>query len=171
MRFIGLDVGRDFAHVAVVDGSGTARRLPRLAMGDHFRGFATTLGPDDTVALEASTNTWALADLLARHAGSVVVSNPLRTRAIASAKRKTDDTMPPRSRSSSRPTTCRRSGSPTRRRAGCAGWCHTFLDPPEAVAPVTDLFGARGRALLAALELPVRNAWRSMRRSGSTLCR
>ena len=34
MRFIGLDIGRDFAHVAVVEGSGAARRLPRLAMGD-----------------------------------------------------------------------------------------------------------------------------------------
>jgi transposase len=90
MRFIGLDVGRDFAHVAVVDGGGTARRLPRIAM-DDFRAFAATLEPDDTVALEASTNTWALADLLGRHAGRVVVSNPLRTKAIASAKRKTDD--------------------------------------------------------------------------------
>ena len=47
MRFIGLDIGRDFAHVAVVEGSGTARRLPRLAMGVDSRSFAETLGPDD----------------------------------------------------------------------------------------------------------------------------
>ena len=40
--------------------------------------------------LEASVNTWAVADLLRQHAGRVVVSNPLRTRAIASAKVKTD---------------------------------------------------------------------------------
>ena len=33
MRYFGLDIGRDFAHVAVVDGSGPARQLPRLAMG------------------------------------------------------------------------------------------------------------------------------------------
>ncbi len=91
MRFIGLDIGRDFAHVAVVEGSETPLRLPRFAMGDDFRSFAATLGPDDAVALEASTNTWAIADLLGRHAGRVVVSNPLRTKAIASAKRKTDD--------------------------------------------------------------------------------
>jgi hypothetical protein len=91
MRHIGLDIGRDFAHVAVVEGTGHARRLPRVAMGDAFRAFAATLGPDDAVALEASTNTWALADLLGRHAGRVVVSNPLATRAIAAAKRKTDD--------------------------------------------------------------------------------
>lgn len=72
MRYIGLDVGRDFAHVAVVEGSGTARRLPRLAMGDESKALAATLGPHDTVAIEASTNAWALAELLGRHAGAVV---------------------------------------------------------------------------------------------------
>jgi hypothetical protein len=61
MRYVGLDVGRDSAHVAVVDTKGTARRLPRVAMGDPFREFAATLRPDDVVALKASTNTWALA--------------------------------------------------------------------------------------------------------------
>ena len=34
--------------------------------------------------------TWAIAELLAKHAGRVTVSNPMRTRAIASAKVKTD---------------------------------------------------------------------------------
>ncbi len=92
MRFIGLDIGRDFAHVAVVEGSGTARRLPRLAMGDDFRSFAATLGPDDVVALEASTNTWALADLLGRPCGpGRRVQPPAHARRSPSAKRKTDD--------------------------------------------------------------------------------
>ena len=121
MRFIGLDIGRDFAHVAVVEGSGAARRLPRLAMGDDFRAFAATLGPEDVVALEASTNTWALADLVGAHAGRVVVSNPLRTRAIASASARPTTSTPRLWPSSSPPTTCRRCGSPTRRRGGCAG--------------------------------------------------
>ncbi|MGH2511645.1 MAG: IS110 family transposase [Candidatus Limnocylindrales bacterium] len=48
------------------------------------------MGPDDAVVLEATANTWAIAELLAEHAGRVVVSNPLRTRAIAAAKTKTD---------------------------------------------------------------------------------
>ena len=91
MRYIGLDVGRDFAHAAVVEGTGSARKLGRLRMGEELAAFAATLGPDDAVALEASGNTWALVELLGRHAGRVVVSNPLRTRAIADAKRKTDD--------------------------------------------------------------------------------
>src|SRR3990172_1771204 len=91
MRYIGMDVGRDFAHAAVVEGTGSARKLGRLRMGEELAAFAATLGPDDAVALEASGNTWALAELLGRHAGRVVVSNPLRTRAIADAKHKTDD--------------------------------------------------------------------------------
>ncbi len=53
MRYIGLDVGRDFAHAAVVDGKGSSRRLGRMRMGDEFRAYAATLGPDDVVALES----------------------------------------------------------------------------------------------------------------------
>jgi transposase len=171
MRFIGLDIGRDFAHVAVVEGSGIARRLPRLAMGDDFRAFASTLGPDDTVALEASTNTWALADLLGRHAGRVVVSNPLRTKAIASAKRKTDDIdaatlaellaadyLPPVWQPDEATRRLRRL---TSHRAGLVHDRTAVRNRVAAVlarrllrAPMTDMFGVRGRAWLGSLELP-----------------
>ena len=55
-----------------------------------LRAFAEQLSPDDQVALEATINTFAIAKLLGEHAGRVVISNPLRTRAIADAKIKTD---------------------------------------------------------------------------------
>lgn len=170
MRFIGLDVGRDFAHVAVVEGGGPARRLPRVAMAD-LRAFAATLGPEDAVALEASTNTWALADLVGAHAGRVVVSNPLRTRAIASAKRKTDDidaaTLAellaadylPRVWQPDEAT--RRLRRLVSHRAGLVGDRTAVRNRVAAVLarqlvrpPVTDLFGVRGRAWLGSLELP-----------------
>ena len=170
MRFIGLDVGRDFAHVAVVEGTGPARRLPRVAM-DEFRAFAATLGPDDTVALEASTNTWALADLLGRHAGRVVVSNPLRTRAIASAKRKTDDIdaatlaellaadyLPPVWQPDEATRRLRRLVSHRagliRDRTAVRNRVTAVLSRRLVRAPVSDLFGVRGRAWLGSLELP-----------------
>jgi transposase len=172
MRYIGLDIGRDFAHVAVVDGSGPAHRLPRLAMGDEFRGFAATLGPDDAVALEASTNTWALADLLGRHAGQVVVSNPLRTRAIASAKRKTDDIdaatlaellaadyLPPVWQPDAATRRLRRLVSHraglVRDRTAVRNRVIAVLARQLLRPPVTDLFGVRGRAWLGSLELPL----------------
>ena len=40
--------------------------------------------------MEATGNTWAIATLLASRVGRVVVSNPVKTRAIAEAKVKTD---------------------------------------------------------------------------------
>jgi transposase len=91
MRSIGLDVGRQSAEVAIVGPDGRTRaggRIPMTPQG--LSAFAATLGPDDRVVLEATTNTWAIVERLEAHAGEVIVSNPLRTRAIADAKTKTD---------------------------------------------------------------------------------
>jgi transposase len=65
------------------------RRLGRVE-ADQLRVFGESLGPQDHVVLESTAMTWAIAELLAEHAGRVTVSNPMRTRAIASAKVKTD---------------------------------------------------------------------------------
>ena len=48
------------------------------------------LGPDCTVALEATTNTWAVVDFLKPSCAKVVASNPLKTKAIALSKHKSD---------------------------------------------------------------------------------
>lgn len=92
MRTIGLDVHKRFAEVAILrQGERTVRRGDRIdATPGALRAFAETLGPDDEVVLEATVNTWAIAELLRGRAGRVVVSNPMRTRAIADAKIKTD---------------------------------------------------------------------------------
>jgi hypothetical protein len=91
MRSIGLDVGKRFAEVAIAEPGGRTRSGGRIsATPESLRAFAATLGPDDQVVLEATTNTWPIVELLERHAGRVVVSNPLRTRAIADAMTKTD---------------------------------------------------------------------------------
>lgn len=90
-RTIGLDVHKRFAEVAVIEPGTGLRRAPRISTTPSaLRTFARTIGADDQVVLEATANTWAIADLLAEHAGRVVVSNPMRTRAIADAKCKTD---------------------------------------------------------------------------------
>jgi hypothetical protein len=89
-RCIGLDVHREFAQVAVWQG-GLVWQAGRFATTpEGVRAFAEELGPGDEVALEATGNTWAIATLLASRAGRVVVSNPVKTRAIAEAKVKTD---------------------------------------------------------------------------------
>ena len=90
MRSIGLDVHKRFAEVSILDGKDPpiAQRIGTTT--NALRAFAGTLRPDDQLVLEATMNTWAIAELLSGHAARVVVSNPLRTRAIADAKIKTD---------------------------------------------------------------------------------
>jgi len=90
MRTIGLDAHREFAEVAIHE-DGLVRPAGRVATSpEALRAFARTLRPTDQVAIEATINTFAIAKLIEDHVARVVVSNPLKTRAIAEAKVKTD---------------------------------------------------------------------------------
>ncbi|MCA1697863.1 MAG: hypothetical protein LC790_02735 [Actinobacteria bacterium] len=115
MRTVALDVHKRFAEVAVHE-DGALRRLGRIETA-QLRLFAQSLGPQDHVVLESTAMTWAIAELLAEHAGRVTVSDA--TRAIASAKVKTDRSTPRCLRSWVRRTSCPRCGRPTRSRARC----------------------------------------------------
>src|SRR5918996_546403 len=89
-RCIGLDVHREFAEVAIWE-DGVVRLAGQIqTTPEALRLFAESLCAYDEVALEATCNTHAIARLLERHVGRVVVSNPTKTRAIAEAKVKTD---------------------------------------------------------------------------------
>jgi transposase len=89
-RCLGLDVHRDFAQVAIWE-DGVVEQAGQVATTAEALGlFAGSLGAGDEVALEATGNSWAVAEVLARHGVKVVVSNPFKTRAIAEAKVKTD---------------------------------------------------------------------------------
>ena len=90
-RCIGLDVHREFAQVAIwQDGRGPLRPGQIATTPEALRLFADSLCRDDEVAMEATCNTHAIARLLEPRVGRVVVSNPMKTRAIAEAKVKTD---------------------------------------------------------------------------------
>lgn len=91
-KFFGLDVHKEVVQVCCVTQDGREvfnRRLPctREALTELAREEFTA---EDQVALEATTNTWVVVDLLLPFVGRVAVSNPLKTRAIAQAKVKTD---------------------------------------------------------------------------------
>ncbi len=89
-RCIGLDVHREFAQVAVWQ-SGRVRQAGQIkTTPEELRLFADSLAPTDEVAIEATCNTHAIVRLLEARVARVVVSNPLKTRAIAEAKVKTD---------------------------------------------------------------------------------
>ena len=89
-RYIGMDVHRSFAQLAIVE-DGLCRDEGRIGVKpEDLRDWAATLRSDDWVALEATANSDAIANLLRPLVGKVVVSNPRKTRAIAEAKVKTD---------------------------------------------------------------------------------
>ena len=91
-RYVGLDVHKHFIEACFVDSRG---RVLRRCQVDCQRGpleqFAKRqLKRSDRVALEATTNTWPIVALLRPHVRQIVVGNPLKTKAIAEAKIKTD---------------------------------------------------------------------------------
>src|SRR3954447_13132951 len=137
----------------------------------QLRAFAESLGPGVTVVLEATAMTWAIAELLAKHAGRVTVSNPMRTRAIASAKVKTDKIdarvlaqlgaadflpevwAPDEATRALRRRIAHRS-SLVRQRTRLRNPVHAVLTRNLIDAPFTDVFGQGGRAWLAEVPLP-----------------
>jgi transposase len=92
MRYVGLDVHKSTVRVCILDEAGKRVLGTSIACSrDSLVTFAKeTLRPDDRVVLEATTNTWAVVDVLKPFVASVTTSNPLRTKAIAEAKVKTD---------------------------------------------------------------------------------
>jgi transposase len=85
-----MDVHRSFAQIAMVE-DGLCRDEGRIGVRpEELREWAAGLRPDDEVALEATTNSDAIATMLRPLVRRVVVSNPRKTRAIAEAKVKTD---------------------------------------------------------------------------------
>lgn len=172
MRFVGLDVHKREIQAAVVDATGELRSTMRFATSrEAIEQFATrVLERDDQVALEATLNTWAVVRVLRPHVDRVVVSNPLRTRAIAEAKVKTDkvdalvlaqllrcDYLPtvwqPDERTERMRSMTSRRTSLVSDRTGVKNRIHAVLHQRMLVAPMQDLFGTKGRAWLSELEL------------------
>jgi transposase len=172
-RCIGLDVHRDFAQVAIWQ-AGTVRQAGTFATTpEGVREFAAGLGPADEVVLEATGNTWAIATLLASRAGRVVVvSNPAKTRAIAEAKVKTDkvdaailaqllaaDYLPavwlPDAETAALRRQVLRRAHIVRQRTRLKNQVHAILARNLVPrCPAADMFGIKGRAWLAAQDLP-----------------
>jgi len=171
-RFIGLDIHRDFAQVAVVE-DGCVTDWGRVGCRpEALREFAAQLRLDDQVALEATGNASAVAVLLEPYVAKVVISNPVKTRAIAEAKVKTDridarilaqllaaDFLPGTWLPDERTRMLRRLSA---HRAQLVRGRIRVKNQVQAVLhrnmlprpPVNDLFGTRGRDWLAHQALP-----------------
>lgn len=172
MRYAGLDVHKRVVEAVVIDQAGAIlvrQRFPTEKA--HLEAFAREhLGPDVQVALEATTNTWGVVDVLEPLVAEVVASNPLRTRAIAEAKVKTDkvdalvlaqllraDYLPRvwrpdhQTRQMRQFTTLR--SSLVADRTSLKNRIHAVLHQRLINPPMDDLFGTKGLAWLQSLEL------------------
>ena len=90
MRFIGLDVHRDWCHVAIYE-DGKVRSCGRVStVPDQLQLFAQSLGPDDRVGLETTGNALSIARIIEPHMAGVLVADTRNVRAMTHAKVKSD---------------------------------------------------------------------------------
>jgi transposase len=83
VRYIGMDVHREFAQLAVVE-DGLVRDEGRIGVTPQtLRQWATSLRGDDQVALEATGNSDAIANLFVAAGGPGGGVEPVQDRAIA----------------------------------------------------------------------------------------
>ena len=172
-RSIGLDVHRDFCQVAIADG-GRARSAGRIATTpEQLELFAQSLAPTDRVVMEATGNALAIARILEPHVAEVVLAHAKQVRAISHARIKTDkvdakvladllaaDLIPAVWIGDERVRMLRRLVS---RRRGLVKRRTQIKNEISAVLhrnlkgrnPASDPFGKKGRAWIAAQQLPI----------------
>jgi transposase len=92
LRFVGCDVHKRTAVFTILlpDGAPFGTYTVPVTR-EALAAFAERqLGAEDRLAMEATTNTWEVAGVLRRFVQEIVIGNPLKVRAIAEAKIKTD---------------------------------------------------------------------------------
>jgi transposase len=171
MRFIALDVHRDFCEVAIAEG-GQVRRAGRVETTPaRLELFAQSLVMDDQVVLEATGNALAIARIIEPHVGRVVLANPKAVKnATQSAKTDTLDArtlakllaagfLPevwtPDEQTRVLRRRISRRAQLVRQRTREKNQVHAILIRNLKGRSPSDLFGAAGRRWLATQELPV----------------
>lgn len=92
LRFVGCDVHKRTAVFSILLQDGKLFATYTIPVTrEALTAFAERqLHSEDRLAMEATTNTWAVAGLLQPFVKEIVIGNPLKVRAIAEAKIKTD---------------------------------------------------------------------------------
>jgi transposase len=171
MRFVALDVHRDFCEVAISDG-GEVRFAGRVRTGrEELVLFAGSLGADDQVVLEATGNAVEIARIIEPHVGRVVLANPKAVKG-ATQTAKTDkldartlvrllaagflpEVWTPDEQTRVLRRRISRRAQLVRQRTREKNQVHAILIRNlKPRSPATDVFGAVGRRWLAGQELP-----------------
>jgi transposase len=172
MHSVGIDLHRKRSHVAVIDGQGRelcSRRV--INDGQTILALVAEIDGECRVALEATYGWEWLADVLRDAGYELHLAHPLRTKAIASARVKTDavasrtlahllrtDLLPeayiaPREIRELRDL-LRHRVALTRMRSALKNRVGAILARHGIQRPYSDLFGPGGTRFLAELELP-----------------
>jgi transposase len=166
-----LDVHLEFCEVAIWE-QGELRSAGRIeTRPEQIELFARSLGKEDRVALEVTGNAWEIQRLIEPHVAEVIVVSPTDT-GIRGARAKTDRLdartlarllasgeleavwMPDRATQVMRRRLQRR-GQLVSARSRSKNQIHaSLMRCLVGRAPFSDLFGAKGRRWLSALELP-----------------
>jgi transposase len=172
MRFIALDVHRDFCEVAIKDETGLRLAGRVRTSVEKLELFAQSLSPDDEVAMEATGPALAIARILEPHVARVVIANTRKLSAIAESKVKTDKldastlcellaagflpaVWAPDEFTRSLRRRLQRRSKLVRSRTRAKNELHAVLARNlKGRPPVSDVFGKKGREWLTTLKLP-----------------
>lgn len=177
LRFVGCDVHKRTAVFAILLEEGTLCASYTVPVTrEALAAFAERqLRCADRLVMEATTNTWAVAGVLRPFVQEIVISNPLKVRAIAEAKIKTDKVdarvlaellrcnylpvvwQPDAETQRLRRLTHRRAALVSDR-TRLKNRLHSILHHTLVPLPECDLFSKRGIAWLRALRLPEEEA-------------
>lgn len=172
MYYTGIDLHRKTSFFTTIDESGQIVKKANLANDENrIMGYLSGLDDETKLVVESTANWYWLYDLLIDNDFDVVISNPVKTKAIASARIKNDKLdshmlaqllradLVASVHASSRKT--RQLKEILRHRSKLVRDCvrmknriHAIMAKNNLTAPASDLFGKKGLAFLQQASLP-----------------
>jgi transposase len=170
MLYTGLDLHRSFSYITTMNDKGEIVGQKKLPSNGDIAEFLKEFDDTMEVAIEASPSWYWLYDNLEGEGFDVKLSHPLKTKAIASAKVKTDKVdsvtlahllrsdLLPLSYVPEKPVRLNREllryrASLVKVQTGLKNKSHTILAKNNVSHDYTDLFGREGMAFLQSLSL------------------
>ena len=171
MLYTGLDLHKSFSYITTMNDKGEIIGQKKLPSNGEVVEFLKEFGESMEVAIEATPSWYWLYDHLEDEGFDVKLSHPLRTKAIASAKVKTDKVdsvtlahllrsdLLPLSYVPEKPVRLNREllryrASLVKMQTRIKNKIHTILAKNNISHDYTDLFGKAGMAFLHSLSLP-----------------
>jgi len=174
--YVGIDVHKKYCQAALMNNDG--RIIKELRFDNTTQGasnlitLAKSIDPQVQAVVEPSANFWIrIYDKLEDEGVQIKLSNPLRTKAIAEARIKTDridaktlayllkgdlvaESYVPTRKNRERRALIRHRASLIQMRVDIKNRIHALLDKHELTHNYTDLFGKQGLEWLRSLQLP-----------------